>query len=95
MHACYFKKTFKDDTVDMIGVLCFIIYNFISLLSLSLSLALSSKLPIGILFIKSLKIYENRYKQKLSTNSYFGCYRYAVITTKFYILYVTQRIMFE
>ena len=33
--------------------------------------------------IISLKIHENRYKQKISTNPYFGCYRYAVFTTKF------------
>ena len=46
-------------------------------------------------YIISLKIYENRYKQKISTNPYFGYFRYSVFTKKFYILYVTQRIMFE
>ena len=45
--------------------------------------------------IVSLKIDENRYKQKISTDPYFWCYSYAVFTTKFKILYVTQRIMFE
>ena len=45
--------------------------------------------------IISLKIHENRYKQKISTNPYFGCNRYAVFTSKFKILYVIQRIMFE
>ena len=35
------------------------------------------------------------YKQKISTDPIFGCYRYAVFTTKFKILYVAQRIMFE
>ena len=38
---------------------------------------------------------ENRYKQKISTDPYFGCYGYAVFITQFHILYVTQRIMFE
>ena len=33
--------------------------------------------------IVSLKIDENRYKQKISTDPYFGCYSYAVFTTKF------------
>ena len=45
--------------------------------------------------IVSLKIDENRYKQYISTDPYFGCYSYAVFTTKFKILYVTQRIMFK
>ena len=40
-------------------------------------------------------MHENRYKQKISTNPYFGCYRYAVFTTKFKIVYVIQMIMFE
>ena len=33
--------------------------------------------------IVSLKIDENRYKQKISTDPYFGCCSYAVFTTKF------------
>ena len=48
-----------------------------------------------ICIIVSLKIDENRYKQNISTDPYSGCYSYAVFTTKFKIVYVTQRIMFE
>ena len=33
--------------------------------------------------IVNLKIDENRNKQKISTDPYFGCYSYAVFTTKF------------
>ena len=33
--------------------------------------------------IVNLKIDENRYKQKISTDPYIGCYSYAVFTTKF------------
>ena len=33
--------------------------------------------------IVRLKIDENRYKQKISTDPNFGCYSYAVFTTKF------------
>ena len=33
--------------------------------------------------IVTLKIEENRYKQKISTDPYFGCYRYAVFITQF------------
>ena len=32
--------------------------------------------------IVCLKIDENRYKQKISTDPYFGCYSYAVFSTK-------------
>ena len=36
-----------------------------------------------ITVIVRLKIDENRYKQKISTDPYFGWYSYAVFTTKF------------
>ena len=51
------------------GVSCCNLYSFVVYLYV-----------IGII---SLKIHENRYKQKISTNPYFGCYRYAIFTTNF------------
>ena len=53
-----------------------------------------AQVSLSIISLK-IHVHENRYKQYISTNPYFGCNRYAVFTLKFWILYVTQKIMFE
>ena len=49
----------------------------------ALGLSNIKQTEVGFTHIVSIMIDENRYKQKISTDPYFGCYSYAVFTTKF------------